>query len=357
MNKNNIIIFLVSIITILFVYNNYFLYKTPILKITNIKEEKISNTDSKEIYYEQEIEGIIKNGKYKGNILKTHNRTSTSGVYDEQIKKHTELLVELSEDGESILSISGIKRDKYIAILLVLFISLMIIVGEKNGFKTLISLLINIIMSLFVIFIYQEYLNHINILLLFIPLSFIFITLSLLITNDKSKKTLSAIISSIISLLVSFTLSYILMLIYKDEIPFWFMDYIEAAKDYENIFYVNILLCGLGAIMDIGITMASSINELLFKNPKMSLKSLKKSGKEISKDVVGTMVNVMLFTMFSSIIPFAFLVTRNNIPLHQVLSSVGEIEMIRILCAAISIVFAIPISLYTSIYILKGGKK
>ena len=48
------------------------------------------------------------NGKYKGKTLKATNRYSSSLVYDDKISKGDEIFVELSQDGSSILGITGI---------------------------------------------------------------------------------------------------------------------------------------------------------------------------------------------------------------------------------------------------------
>lgn len=350
-----IILFILSIISIIFVYNDYFLYSTPIVKIINIKEEKHNN--DKDVYYNQEIKGIIQNGKFKGSTVKVTNTTSKSGVYDEQIHKNTEIFVELSNDGTKVNSIIGIKRDKYLVILLVIFIDLILLVANKKGIKSLLSLSINIIISIISIIIFRNNYKTINILLLYIIISVLFIILSLYITNGKSKKTLSAIISSIISLFVSFTLSFIIIKLFGKDITIWTMEYIEVIYDYENFFYVSILLCGLGAIMDISITISSALNELIEKNSKIEVSYLIKSGKEISKDIIGTMNHVMLYTCYSSIIPLVFLALRNGMILSNALSFYGSLELIMVLTSCISIVLTIPISLYTSIFILKEVRK
>jgi len=351
MNKNvkYLLIFIISIVVILFTYNNYFLYKTPILKITKIEEEKIGKESIK-----QTITGVIKNGNLKNEKYTLENITSKSGVYDEQLHKNSEIFVNIKNDKASLINV---KRDKYIVILIVLFIDLMILVGKNKGTRTLISLFINIVISLFAIFIYHKYIHTINILLLFMPVAIFFIVFSLYLTNGKDKKTLAAIISSIISLFISFLISYILLEIYGKSIPYWTMEYTELIRDYKSLFYVNVLLCGLGAIMDISITMASSLNELIVKNKNISEKSLIKSGKEISKDIIGTMTNVMLFTCFTSVIPISLLAFKNKLTISNIISQFGQMEMIRVLTSCISIVLAVPIALYTSIYILKKWRK
>ena len=135
------------------------------------------------------------------------------------------------------------------------------------------------------------------------------------------------------------------------------MEYIEAVYDYENFFYVTILLCGLGAIMDISITISSSLNELIEKDPNIKRKALIKSGREISKDIVGTMTNVMLYTCYAPVIPIVFLAIKNNMKLFDALTFYGEVDLIAVFTSSISIVLAIPISLFIAINILKPSKK
>ena len=159
------------------------------------------------------------------------------------------------------------------------------------------------------------------------------------------------------SLFVSFGFAFLVIKIHGRDVSIWTMNYIEYVRDYENYFYVCILLSGLGAIMDIAITISSSLNELIIKDPNIRRKALIKSGREISKDIVGTMSNVMLYTCFTPIIPLTFLAVKNNMPLIRAINYYGEIELIVVLCSCISIVLAIPISLYTSTFILKGKKE
>lgn len=351
-NLKLIILLILSIASIIFTYNDYFLYKTPILKITNIDNVLQESTIKGEDYYNQIITGKIMNGKYKGNTLTVKNTASTSNVYGDTIKNNSELFIEVSSDGTKAIRITNIKRDKYLVILLVIFIDLIIITAGKKGLKTLGSLLGNIIITGIAIFTFKNNYKTLNMLLLYFIVSIIFIIFSLYITNGKSKKTLSAIISSIASLFISFGLSFLLIKIYGKDISIWTMEYIEVVYDYENFFYVSILLCGLGAIMDIAITISSSLNELIVKNPKIDRESLIKSGKEISKDIVGTMTNVMLYTCYTPVIPTVLLAVKNNITIANALSLYGSLELIIVLCSCISIVLTIPISLYISIFIL-----
>lgn len=350
-----IILFLFSFFSIIFVYNDYFLYQTPILKVLDIHEEVYNGAMSDEVYYKQNIKGVIKNGINKGKEYSFVNIRSTSGVYDVQVGNHSELMVQISND-DKIVSIVNVKRDKYLVILFVLFIDAIILIAGKKGIKTIISLIINITISALAILVFNKYYQKINLLLLYLFVSIIFIILSLVITNKKSKKRVAAIISAITSLLISFGFCYLVIKIFGKNLYIWSMNYIEVVHDYENYFFVSILLSGLGAIMDIAITMSSSLYELIIKNNKISKRKLLKSGKEIGKDIVGTMSNVMLYTCFTPIIPLLFLAIRNNMTLSMAISYYGELELITVLCSCISIVLAIPISLFISTIILDKNR-
>lgn len=352
-----IILLIITISSLIFVYNDYYLYKTPILKVTNIDNRLDEDNIYEEDYYIQNITGKLMNGKYKGKELNVTNSYSKSLVYEEKIEKNNELLVELSNDGDSILSIKGIKRDKYLVLLLVVFIDLIVIIAGKKGIQTIISLAFNVGLTSLAILLYIKNHGKINMLILYLIISMIFIGSSLFITNGKSKKTLAAVVSSIISLLISFGLSFIFIKINEQNIYIWIMDYVEAVPDYYDYLYVSVLLCGLGAIMDIAITISSSLNELIVKNNKIDRKTLIKSGNNISEDVVGTMINVMLFTCYTSIIPTVVLAIRNNIPFANALNYYGNLEFMIILCTCIGIIITIPVSLYTSANILKGSKR
>ena len=357
LNIKYILLAIFSLISIIFVYNDHFIYEKPILKVTSLKTTCEEEIPHEENYYHQEITGVIMNGKYKGSVLSTTNDYSTSLIYDDKIVPNSELFVELSSNGKSILNIDSIKRDKYLVILIVIFVDLIIVIAGKKGLKTLLSLVINLGLTAGAIIIYMNHYLKISMLPLYLLVSILFIVISLFITNGKSKKTLAAIISSIVSLLISFGVSFLIIKLNEQSLYIWIMEYIEAVNDYYGYLYVSVLLCGLGAIMDISITIASALSELIRKDEHINRVTLYKSGREISKDIVGTMINVMLFTCYTSVIPTIVIALNNNMSFFNALNFYGGLELSIVLCTCIGIVLTIPISLFLSIHILSPKKK
>ena len=360
MKKNYIlliILFVLSLGCIIFTYNDYFLYQTPIMRVTSIESKNITEDKYEEPLYVQNIKGTILNGEYKGKTYETINSYTKSLVMDDKLTKGSEVFVELSNDGSDLLGLHGIKRDKYLVILIVIFIDLIIIIAGRKGLKTLLSLIVNLGITAGSIILFMNNYTKMNLLLLYFIVSIIYIVVSLFITNGRSRKTLAAILSSIISLLITFGLSFILIKINESNLYIWNIDYIEAVYDYNNYLYVCVLLCGLGAIMDISITISSALNELIEKDKKIKKDALIKSGKEISKDIVGTMINVMLFTCYTSVIPTIVIATKNKIPFTNAMDFYGGLELMIVLCNCIGIVLTIPISLFISIWILNKKKE
>ena len=136
-----IIIFLLSIIALLFVYNDDFLYSKQIIKIIKIDtlSEEISQNSLglEEKYYTKKITGIITNGKQKGNKKTISYDESYSSVVTDKYKVNDKL----------ILDASGIelKRDFYLTIMIVVFLNLLYIVGSYKGLLSVLSIFLNLV--------------------------------------------------------------------------------------------------------------------------------------------------------------------------------------------------------------------
>lgn len=352
MKKKTILLFLLSVILVVFLNNNYFLYETPIITVTNVVNGEITNEEK----YTQTITGVLKNTEYIGEEYILTNEINISLVYCDEIFKGDNLFINISKDGSLINNSFEIKRDNYLGFLLILFIDMLLIIGGKKGFKTLMSFIINILLLICCIYLYINTGYSFSILLIYILLTPLLIGLSILIPNGFNKKSYCAILSSIFSITVCFILSYILLYFFDDGLFYYTMDYVEVVSDYKGVFYVSILLSGLGAIMDISITIASSLNEIINKNPKITTKNLKISCENISSDIMGTMINVLFFTCFISVVPTIIFVVRNNMNIYNAINVYGQIQLVIILISCIGVILSIPISQYITLYILRRKK-
>ena len=73
------------------------------------------------------------------------------------------------------------------------------------------------------------------------------------------------------------------------------LEYLGSMSNSADIFWTDIMLTGLGAIMDVAVTISAATGEIVRKNPDVSLRKLIHSGREIGYDIMGTMINVLPF--------------------------------------------------------------
>lgn len=109
--------------------------------------------------------------------------------------------------------------------------------------------------------------------------------------------------------------------------------------------------------MDIAITISSSLKEICDNTPDIEKIALIKSGKEIGKDIMGTMTNTIAFAYFAGSMPSVLLWLKNGITLSYIVKIGINLEIIRALIGSIGIVLSIPISIAISILILKKNCK
>lgn len=351
------VIFLLMV-AMVFTYNNYFLYKEDVVKITAVKNEEVYEKEGLngevEKYYNQEITAIIKSGEYKGKSITLNNTCSYSGVKDEGYKKGNYLFVSLSGSEDKLsANILSVKRDMYVMVLICVFILGIVIFAGKKGVLSIISIIMNIIIFTYAL---NEYVNGKDILKLCNLMIILFTMISLILASGINKQTVCAIISTLISVALIF-------IIYKitkenfEQPEYMMMEYITNPEHLDHIFMAGVLIGGLGAIMDVAISISVAVNELINKDKNISVKNLISSVKEIGYDIMGTMINVLFFTYMCGTIPMLILKIKNGYKFLSIIKFQIPFEIIRFLVGAIGIVVTIPISGFIAITILKKRRQ
>ena len=341
-----------------FTYNNYFLYKEDVVKITAVKNEEVYEKEGLngevEKYYNQEITAIIKSGEYKGKSITLNNTCSYSGVKDEGYKKGNYLFVSLSGSEDKLsANILSVKRDMYVMVLICVFILGIVIFAGKKGVLSIISIIMNIIIFTYAL---NEYVNGKDILKLCNLMIILFTMISLILASGINKQTVCAIISTLISVALIF-------IIYKitkenfEQPEYMMMEYITNPEHLDHIFMAGVLIGSRGAIMDVAISISVAVNELINKDKNISVKNLISSVKEIGYDIMGTMINVLFFTYMCGTIPMLILKIKNGYKFLSIIKFQIPFEIIRFLVGAIGIVVTIPISGFIAITILKKRRQ
>lgn len=343
-----LILLLFVAVTVCVVYNDAFMYDTTIVKVlktdNSFSREEEGPAQEIEKYYDQEITAAILNGAYKGGIIKLSNSYSDSGVNDERYYKGDQLMVSLNSNGNG-GSILGKKRDVYVALFFVLFSILLIIVSRRHGVVVLVSFIINLLLLLIALSVYDRYGNILRVTMVVMIL---FSILTLLFAGGFHRKTAIAIFATLLTGALCWGI-YVITRNTSERIPYEMMDYIVNPKDLSDLFLAGTLMGSLGAIMDVSISIAAGVSEVVTKTPNISLKALVNSIREMGYDIMGTMINVLFFTYLSGTIPILVIKIRNEYTLYHLVRFQLVFEIICFLIGAIGIVLAIPIAGFLSV--------
>ncbi|WP_394237092.1 YibE/F family protein [Niallia oryzisoli] len=347
--------------TVIFVNYNYSFYKVPIAKVIETKlegtTEKVDNFQNKDQVFTQRIKAEIKNGKEKGRLIDLTNEYSSSGAYDHELQAGDELFVSIDFDSDKEIhkeltgTIKEVKRDKYLLMMAWIFMFTLLLVGQKQGLFAIISLAVNAVLLSYALDVYIHTAG-ISLLVICSVGAVLFTVISLFLVNGFNEKTYAAIVATLLGTFLSLLITYLVMEVTSEKgLKYEEIQFIT--RPYQMVFMAGLFIGSLGAVMDVAITMSSSIFGVYEEHPGISVKALKKSGLDIGKDIMGTMTNILFFAYISGSIPMLVLYLKNGNPLGFTLSMSLSLELARALAGGIGIVLTIPIGLYTTIFFVK----
>lgn len=351
-----LIFFIVFLVLFIWTNNNYNIYKSTIAKVISVenvydKTEKGPN-DIEEKYYIQTMVVKVKNGQYKGQQITLKNSYSSSMLMNEKYKKGDDLFISINENSSELSgSIIGLKRDKFIVLLIGFFVIALVAVAGRFGIFTLCTLIANIVAFIYFI---KLYVSGKDFMLINVLMIIFFSVVTLLILGGFSRKNIGAILSTLITTFLIFAL-YKISLAYTGDLHYELMDYIAGPNDLENIFLSGVLVGCLGAVMDVSITVNSAVNELVNAAKSITLKQLIKSIREIGHDIMGTMINVLMFSYIGGSLSIVILKIINGYNFQRLIQFDISFEIIRFLVGSIGIVSAVPISACVTLLFFRKG--
>lgn len=352
-----VVLFVVSII---WVNNNYRFYERTIAKIITVEEIDVRDvTDThgnRDKLHIDKLTAKIMNGDHQGETIELMNEYSVAKAYDFNYTTSDAVFISVRGHQDDILSgaIIDMKRDKNIVYVAWLFTFVLILVGKSQGLFSVISLFVNALILSFALDLQMNAL-HINLMWVSAICALLFTIVSLFLVNGFNDKTYAAIVATILGTTASLVLTYVILQVTGERgLRYEEMEYLT--RTYQLVFMASLFIGSLGAVMDIGITMASSMFGMYEENPKITTKRLKESGQEIGKDIMGAMTNILFFAYISGAIPVLILYLKNGAPLGFTLQMNLTLELARALAGGIGIVLSIPIALYTSLYFVKRKK-
>lgn len=345
---------------------------------TNYEEEEILASYEKALVMNvSEDEGMINEGigktqfvvvkmltgEYKGETFNIENILSDNPAFDIPVKIGDKVLV-MVEEGEGInpeINIADYARDYYIYILTVVFLLMLLIIGKGKGLKTIITL----VFTMFMIFkvLLPLILRGFNSIFITVLISIVVTILTILLISGFSKKSYAAILGTISGVLIAGFLAFIIgtkvkltgltaeeavMLLYIPQ---------NIDLNFKDLLFSGILLGALGAVMDVCMSIASSIDEINRVNNGLSMKELFLSGMNVGKDIMGTMSNTLILAYTGSAVPLMLLFMAYEASFIRIINmDIIATEIIRSVAGSIGLVLSIPITAAIAAMLIKRDK-
>ena len=227
---------------------------------------------------------------------------------------------------------------------------LLLVISGRKGMLTIATMLMNSI--IFGVGFYCLTKGE-NMLWVCNVMALLFAVGTLLCLNGWNRKTFAAVVSTICVLALIMGM-FDFVLSHTGELDYSQMEYLGSLDHPEMIFRVQVMFAGLGAIMDVAVTISTGLGEIIYKNPRVTFSQLFRSGREIGYDIMGTMMNVLLFVFGCGLIPTFRLQMNNGIRMLTILRLHIPHEICRFFVESIGIVLSIPISIFVAAFFMKG---
>lgn len=353
--KKHIIIILLVIIFVVFLFQYNQIEKVDLYQdkgkdyvqavVTNVIQD--NKTESGNIVGKQLVEVMILSGRYTGEKLEA--TSSSSYLYGTHCDVGMKVIVTLSESDTSLYAtVYSFDRTPIMIMIIVLFLIILWIIGRMQGLYSGIGILFTFTCIVFV-FLPMIYRGHSPILAAVI-VSFLSTLVTMFLIGGISTKTLTSIIGTLLGVIISGAFAYLFssishisglnvsdieQLVYVQQM---------TSIDVGELMYAGILISSLGAVMDVAMSISSTIYEIYGHNPQLSMKALFESGMNVGKDMMGTMSNTLILAFAGgSINTLVFLYCYDYSFLQMMnMYSIG-IEIIQGISATLGVILTVPI--------------
>jgi len=320
--------------------------------------QKIEHVDfnDTELGSVQKVDVKLLNNKNKVEIIQLENILTGNPYYDIKLKKGAKIILHVEEqDGVLNYSIEDFYRTNVLVILTSIFAFLLIFIGGKKGVFSLIS--IGIICFLAIKILSPMILFGINPILATIFICFLSTLITLYLVGGFNRKSTSATIGCILSLIIAGILSFITVK-YANLTGFsnehsMFLYSAHPQLDFISICVSVMILATMGAVMDVSISIASTINEIYIIDSSKTIKELFNSGMNVGKDIIGTMANTLILVYIGSSLPLILLASNIDIQKFLNLNQVVT-EIASAIIGSTAIVFCVPITAIISAFMIKN---
>ena len=301
----------------------------------------------------QDLEIRILTGDHKDEIMSLTNYMSA--LFNVDLEKGDNIIVRImtDEDGAYYASVFNHDRGIVIGAFVLVFFIFLAVLGGKKGIGALLGLIFTLACIWFIL------IPALMIGMPVIPVTVAIVAVTsaggLILLNGLSEKTFCAVIGCFIGVLTAGVIAAIVGAVTPmngfnmPEAENLILYGVDKGLKISGLLVCGVLISALGAVMDVALGIASSVNELRTGNPKAMIGELFRSGMNIGKDAMGTMANTLILAFAGSSLNMLILVQTYDIPFRQLINTDYIcIEIIQSISGAAGILLTVPIVAFIS---------
>lgn len=331
-----------------------------VIEILEERENLDSETKERQIY--QKVKVLITHGDKKNKeVISENNKKEVKNTNKYKVGDTIQISKSTDKQGNEIYSIVDYTRTKGLGILFLLFITLSVLIGTRNGFFSLISMVLSFIIIF--LFLLPQIEKGRDPILIAIISSMLIIPIIFYISHGFNKKATIAIVGTVIALIITGILS----VIFSD------LSYLTGSTSEEilllqganNITYnlrglllAGILIGTLGIMDDITIAQTSIVYQLYDLKNDISIPELFKRSLQLGRDHIASMINTLVLVYTGASMPLLLLFVNESRNFSEVISlEIVATEIVKTLVGSIGLILAVPITTCLACYCVKNQKK
>ncbi|MCR4770695.1 MAG: YibE/F family protein [Oscillospiraceae bacterium] len=341
-------------------------------KVVEITDEEIYERENSSGNLVRDIDVYFRvrlsSGENKGDTVDAMQSLRYTVGAVNRMTKETEvgdrvLIRYVGEDAEPQWQFVQLIRTNKLLILAIILFVILIIFGRIKGIQIMIS--IGFTCCAVFLFFVPSILSGISIYFSAVLVCIYSIIMTFLIVNGFHRKTFCAMIGALCGIAASGLLSLLMnrfmsMSGYLDESSLE-LTYLAMEKpiDLRAVLFAAVLIGALGVIMDVSMSIASSMWELRESSNESDFRTLFRSGLNIGRDITGTMANTLILAYIGGSLTEVLLLVTANTSLPYLLNrEVVIAEILQTLIGVFSILFTIPLTaLICAALYTKGSAK
>lgn len=311
---------------------------------------------------EQRVMLRLTSGIHRGEEIES---TSPSGyLFGAPCSVGMKVIVMQSVSGDTIVtSVYAQDRGRVILIFALLYLLILCWIGGKKGLRGALGLIYTVaaIFFLYIPLVYLAYSPFWMAVLVCVLTTFV----SLSLIGGYSRKTLAATLGTSSGVLIA---GFVAMAFSRfTGITGWNVSNIEHLMTLWNtqqiqvgqLLFSGLLISALGAVMDVAMSISSTMLEILQQRPDLSRKELINAGFRVGRDMMGTDSNTLILAFAGSSVSILILNYAYQLPLLQMINSnnIG-IAVMQGLAGSFGVALSVPATVLLASFIyLPPGKR